>query len=134
LTTRRPTTSNNASVRPVLDRFLKRFNLSKRENEAVVLLAQGLRVKNIAHRMSCSEKTVYAHLARACKKTNCHDYHEVICMLLAFACHGLDKVLPQHFASNAPFLSISEKGRERSVIVWAPDEDIPGRRRSQSEP
>jgi DNA-binding CsgD family transcriptional regulator len=77
-----------SDVGPVVHKVLQRFNLSRRETEATVLLAQGLRAKQIAEQMSCSEKTVYAHLARVCKKANCRDYHEVICTLLAFACRS----------------------------------------------
>jgi DNA-binding CsgD family transcriptional regulator len=68
---------------------LSRFNLSQREREATVLLAQGLRAKEIAQHIGRSEKTVYAHLARVCMKTGCRDHHEVVCALLSFACHGL---------------------------------------------
>jgi len=73
-------------VREVVHRVLKRFNLSTRETEAVLFVAEGLRAKEIAAHMSCSEKTVYAHLARVCKKTGCRDYHEVVCTVLAFVC------------------------------------------------
>ena len=85
--------TERSAVRPatvVVIRLLKQFNLSKRETEATVFLTQGLRAKEIAQQMSCSEKTVYAHVARVCKKTGCRDYHEVICTLLAFACRNTD--------------------------------------------
>lgn len=78
------------SVQLVVNRLLMHFSLSKRETEATVLLAQGLRAKEIAHQMCCSEKTVYAHLARVCKKTGRRDQHELVCVLLAFACNLLD--------------------------------------------
>lgn len=85
-------------ARPALQRFVKRFGLSRRETDAIVLLAQGLRAKEIAHHMSCSEKTVYAHLARVSRKTGCRDYHEVVCALLAFCCHVLGHTPPEHKA------------------------------------
>lgn len=81
---------DNASVQLIVNRLLGRFRLSKRETEATILLAQGLRAKQIAHQMSCSEKTVYAHLARVCKKTGRRDQHELVCVLLAFACNLVD--------------------------------------------
>jgi DNA-binding NarL/FixJ family response regulator len=89
-------------ARPVIHRFVKHFALSNREAEATVLLAQGLKAKQIAEHMCCSEKTVYAHLVRVCKKTGCHDYHEVVCTLLAFACHALGHTPPEHPAFVAP--------------------------------
>lgn len=81
-----------------IERFVKRFNLSSREAEATVCVARGLKAKEIAERMRCSEKTVYAHLSRACAKTGCHDYHEVLGMLLAFMCHMLGHTPPDHAA------------------------------------
>jgi DNA-binding CsgD family transcriptional regulator len=80
----------SSSVRAVLERYFQRFALSKRETEATFFLAQGLRAKEIALHMSCSEKTVYAHLARVCKKIGCRDNHEIVCALLAFACDALN--------------------------------------------
>jgi DNA-binding CsgD family transcriptional regulator len=77
-------------VLPIVHRFLQRFRLSTRETEAVIFMVHGLRAKQIAQHMCCSEKSVYAHLARGSKKVGCHDYHEVVCVLLAFACHVLN--------------------------------------------
>lgn len=89
-------TIDSSSVRPVLNSYFERFRLSARETEAIVFLAQGQRAKEIAEHMSCSEKTVYAHLARVCKKTNCRDFHEVVCAILAFACDILDDAARKH--------------------------------------
>jgi DNA-binding CsgD family transcriptional regulator len=74
-------------ARPLLLQLLKRFNLTRREMEATIYLAEGLDAKQIAQQMSCSEKTVYAHLSRVSRKASCRDYQEVICVLLASACH-----------------------------------------------
>src|ERR1041384_3181241 len=82
-------TSNSSAVRPIVDSFLKAFKLTKRETEAAVLLVQGMRPKEMTEHMSCSEKTVYAHLARVCRKTGCRDHHEVLCAILVFACQGI---------------------------------------------
>lgn len=87
---------------PAIHRFVRCFDLSKRESQATVLLAQGLSPKEIAQRMCCSEKTVYAHLVRVCRKTGCRDYHQVVCRLLAFACHGLGHTPPEHAAFVDP--------------------------------
>jgi len=93
----------DAAVRPLVHQFSQRFNLSKRETQASLLLCEGMRAKEIAHYMSCSEKTVYAHLARVCKKTHCRDYHEVVCMLLAFVCHVFCDKQSDASAPRAPF-------------------------------
>ena len=72
--------------RPVLDQLLRRFKLTRREMEAAIYIAEGLHAKEIAEHMSCSEKTVYAHLARVSQKARCRDYHELVCILLHSAC------------------------------------------------
>lgn len=85
-------------TQPIISRFVKRFNLSKREREAVALVAQGLCAKEVGKRMNCSEKTVYAHLARICDKTGCRDYHALVGRLLAFACQAMGHTPPDHAA------------------------------------
>lgn len=85
-------------ARPVIKRFITSFELSKRETEAIVLVAQGLKPKEIAERMRCSEPTAYGHLARVCAKTGCSDYHEVVARLFAFACQALGHTPPDHRA------------------------------------
>lgn len=85
-------------ARPVIQRFVTSFNLSKRETEAIALVAQGCKPKEVADRMSCSEPTVYGHLARACAKAGCSDYHEVVARLFAFACQTLGHTPPDHRA------------------------------------
>jgi DNA-binding NarL/FixJ family response regulator len=85
-------------AQPVIGRFVRRFNLTKREAEATTLVSRGLKAKEIADRMSCSEKVVYAHLARACKKIGCHDYHELVALILAFTCQILGHTPPEHAA------------------------------------
>jgi DNA-binding CsgD family transcriptional regulator len=90
--------SASSSVLPVVDSFLKRFKLTRRETEATILLVQGLRPKEITEHMSCSEKTVYAHLARVCRKTGCRDHHEVLCAMLAFACQAAVRTEPERVA------------------------------------
>jgi DNA-binding NarL/FixJ family response regulator len=94
---------------PAMTRFVARFGLSRREGQATVLLARGLRAKEIASEMCCSEKTVYAHLFRVCKKVDCSDSHEVVCKLLAFTCHTLGHTPPDH----AAFVDLSGAGRGR---------------------
>jgi DNA-binding NarL/FixJ family response regulator len=85
-------------ARPVIKRFITSFDLSKRETEAIVLVAQGLKPKEIADRMHCSEPTAYGHLARVCAKIGCSDYHEVVARLFAFACQSLGHTPPDHRA------------------------------------
>jgi len=89
-------------ARSVIERFVRRFSLSKRETEAIVLVTQGLKAKEIAARMICSEKTVYAHLTRACEKAGCRDYHEVVGRLFAFTCQALGHTPPDHAAFTGP--------------------------------
>lgn len=83
-------------IQPTIRRFVERFNLSKREAEAILLLAWGLRAKQVARGMGCAEPTVYGHLARVCEKTGCSDSHEVLARLLAFACQALGHTPPDH--------------------------------------
>jgi DNA-binding NarL/FixJ family response regulator len=85
-------------ARPVIERFVTGIDLSRRETEAIVLVAQGLKAKEIAGRMRCSEPTVYGHLARVCEKTGCSDYHEVVARLFAFACQAVGHTPPDHKA------------------------------------
>jgi DNA-binding CsgD family transcriptional regulator len=72
------------------------------ETEAIVLVAQGLKPKEIAGRMHCSEPTAYGHLTRVCAKTGCNDYHEVVAKLLAFACQAVGHTPPDHRACLDP--------------------------------
>jgi len=81
---------DNDAVKSVVGEFLGRFGLTRRETEASLLLVQGLRAKEIAHQMACSEKMVYAHLARVCKKTGRRDQLELVCAMLAFACNRVE--------------------------------------------
>jgi DNA-binding CsgD family transcriptional regulator len=83
-------------ARPVIQRFVTTFGLSKRETEAIALASQGLKAKEIAGRMRCSEPTVYGHLSRICTKTGCCDYHEVVAKLFAFACRAVGHTPPDH--------------------------------------
>jgi DNA-binding NarL/FixJ family response regulator len=85
-------------TQPMISRFVRRFELSRRETEAVMLLAQGLCVKEIALHMRCSEKMVYAHLAAVCRKAGCRDYHALVGRLLAFACQAMGHTPPDHAA------------------------------------
>jgi DNA-binding NarL/FixJ family response regulator len=94
-------------ARPVIRRFVRGFNLSRRETEAIVLVAQGLKAKEIADRMRCSEPTIYGHLAHVCAKTDCSDYHEVVAKLFAFACQALGHTPPDHRAF------VERRGRAR---------------------
>jgi DNA-binding NarL/FixJ family response regulator len=85
-------------ARPVIKRFVTGFYLTKRETEAMVLVARGLRAKEIADRMACSEPTVYSHLANICAKTGCIDYHEIVAKLFSFACQAVGHTPPDHRA------------------------------------
>lgn len=89
-------TAARGYVLPALERFVLQFKLTKREAEATSLVAHGLKPKEISLRMRCSEKVVYAHLARVCRKTGRQDYHEVVGMILAFACHSLGHTPPDY--------------------------------------
>lgn len=83
---------------PLIRRFLERFSLSRREMEAIVMVAHGFKPKECAVRMGCSAKTVYAHLAEVCKKTRHRDYHEVVGEFVAFTCQALGHTPPDHAA------------------------------------
>jgi DNA-binding NarL/FixJ family response regulator len=76
-------------ARSVLKRFITGCDLSKREAESIAFLAQGLRAKEIAGRMRCSEPTIYGHLAKVAAKAGCSDYHDVVAKLFAFACQAV---------------------------------------------
>lgn len=84
--------------RPLIRRFVKGFGLSRREMEAVIGVAQGLRPKEVAERMRCSEPTAYCHLTRACRKTGSSHYQELVAKLLAFACQTAGHTPPDHRA------------------------------------
>jgi DNA-binding NarL/FixJ family response regulator len=56
----------------------RRLGLSPRECETVALLASGLAVPEIAHRLSLSEKTVRNTLCRAYQKLNVHRQSEAV--------------------------------------------------------
>jgi DNA-binding NarL/FixJ family response regulator len=85
-------------TRPTIRRFVRRFDLSRRETEVVAILAQGLSAKDISKHLGCSEKTVYAHLARICEKASCRDYHALIGRLFAFTCQAMGHTPPDHAA------------------------------------
>lgn len=80
----------------IIKRFVRRFDLSKRESETIALLAQGHGAKEIAKQLDCSEKTVYFHLTRACQKASCRDYHELFGRLFAFTCQALGHTPPEY--------------------------------------
>lgn len=82
----------------VISRFANGLNLTKRESEALVLVARGLRAKEMANCMGCSEQTVYTHLTNICTKTGCGDYHEIVARLFSFACQALGHTPPDHAA------------------------------------
>ena len=75
--------------RSIITRFALRFDLSRRETEALVLLLRGLKAKGIASHMGCSDPTAYGHLTHICEKTHSSDSSEVLAKLLAFACQAL---------------------------------------------
>lgn len=81
---------------PAIKRFTRLFGLTKREEEVTTFLAHGLMPKEIADRLHCREKAVYAVLARVCKKTHCLDYHQVLGRLFEFACQALGRTLPEY--------------------------------------
>jgi DNA-binding NarL/FixJ family response regulator len=85
-------------ARPVIERFVTRCSLTKREAEAIVLVARGLRAKEIAERMRVREPTVYTHLTNICAKTDCSDYHEIVAKLFSFACQTIGHTPPDHTA------------------------------------
>jgi DNA-binding CsgD family transcriptional regulator len=66
--------------------------------EALVAVAQGLRPKEVAQRMKCSEPTAYCHLTHACRKTGSSHYQELMAKLLAFACQTAGHTPPDHRA------------------------------------
>jgi DNA-binding NtrC family response regulator/DNA-binding CsgD family transcriptional regulator len=86
--------TDDAHVRRAVEHVLRCFNLSKRESQAAVLLAQGLRTAEIAQQLSCRETTAHAQVARVCKKTGCGDAHDFLCKLLAIVCHMIDQASP----------------------------------------
>jgi two-component system, NarL family, response regulator DegU len=72
----------------------RRVNLSKRESELVALIAQGLRNKEIAHRLSITENTVKAYLSRLFEKVKVDDR-------LGLALYGLTNLTNDIFAIRA---------------------------------
>ena len=52
--------------------------LSAREREVLVLLAEGLAIKEVAARLGLSVKTVDAHRSRLMSKLGLHDRSELI--------------------------------------------------------
>jgi DNA-binding NarL/FixJ family response regulator len=91
-------TVSRGYTRGVIQRFVKGFGLSKREMEALVGVAHGLKPKEVAERMKCSEPTAYCHLTRACRKTGSSHYQELMAKLLAFACQTAGHTPPDHGA------------------------------------
>ena len=85
----------------VVKRFIREHKLSRRESEALGLIARGLNVKEVADCMRCGEKNVYAHLSRACHKVQCSDYHVLIARLFQFACESMDELPPRQGAIGA---------------------------------
>lgn len=81
---------------PSIKRFVTRFKLTRRETETITLIAHGRKPKEIAALMGCSEQAVYAHLVRACRKTHCLDYHQLVGKLFEFACQALGHTLPEY--------------------------------------
>jgi DNA-binding NarL/FixJ family response regulator len=82
-------------AQPTIRRFVRRFNLSRREAQAVALLSRGLCTKEIAACLNCSEKTIYFHLSRVCGKTGCQDQRNLAGLLFAFACQNIGHTLPE---------------------------------------
>jgi two-component system, NarL family, response regulator DegU len=72
----------------------RRVNLSKRESELVALIAQGLRNKEIAHRLSITENTVKAYLSRLFEKVKVDDR-------LGLALYGLTNLTNDMIAMRA---------------------------------
>jgi DNA-binding NarL/FixJ family response regulator len=81
---------------PAVKRFTRLFRLTKREEEVTTFLAHGLKPKEIADRLHCHEKAVYAVLSRLCTKTYCLDYHQVLGKLFEFACQALGRTPPEY--------------------------------------
>jgi DNA-binding NarL/FixJ family response regulator len=80
---------------PSIKRFVTRFKLTQRETETITLIAHGRKPKEIAALMCCSEQAVYAHLVRACRKTHCLDYHQLVSKLFEFSCQALGHTSPE---------------------------------------
>lgn len=83
-------------ARPSIMRFSMRFKLTQCETEVMASIAHGVSPKVVAERRHCSEQAVYAHLARACSKTHCLDYHQLVGKLFAFVCQALGHTPPEH--------------------------------------
>ena len=72
-----------------LNRFARRFGLTRKETRVLDLVASGVGPKQIAANLNCSSQAVYALLARASNKTESLSYQEVVAKLFQFSCHGL---------------------------------------------
>jgi DNA-binding NarL/FixJ family response regulator len=83
-------------AQPSIRRFATRFRLTQRETEAIAFLAHGAKPKEIATRMRCSEQAVYAYLTRACRRTHCLDYHQLVGRLFEFVCQSLGRTPPEY--------------------------------------
>lgn len=88
------------SIETLIERFGAPFRFNARETQILTAFGHGLHAKEVAHRLLCSEKTVYAHVARACRKAGCRDYRELTCALLRFCCQFLPESQREHAIRN----------------------------------
>jgi DNA-binding CsgD family transcriptional regulator len=71
-------------VRERASALARAYRLSGREHEALLLLAQGTHLKEIAVVVGCGYSTIRTHLRRLCRKLGCTGTREVIIKLFAF--------------------------------------------------
>jgi DNA-binding CsgD family transcriptional regulator len=57
------------------------LNLTARQIEIALLLAQGMRFKAVAHRLGCETSTITSHMADANKRAKVHGRSALICRL-----------------------------------------------------
>jgi DNA-binding NarL/FixJ family response regulator len=91
----------------------RRVNLSKRESELVALIAQGLRNKEIAARLSITENTVKAYLSRLFEKVNVDDR-------LGLALYGLTTLTSDMYALRAKVGTRTELFKTHSASESVP--------------
>jgi DNA-binding NarL/FixJ family response regulator len=77
------------SAQETIERFAKRFRLTRRETEVLDGIASGVAPKEMAMSLGCSTQAIYALLGKISVKTHCATYQTVVAKLFQFSCHGL---------------------------------------------
>jgi len=68
----------HANYEAWFDRLMERYNLTPRECECTIQLAEGYTMAEVAERMDISRQTLRQHLKHAFQKTGTHKQHELV--------------------------------------------------------